>query len=236
MTTNQKNNIMKTLLAIIVLILFTTSTFASGIKTRMRPQDRLIVETFIDLWQNKPADIKSASLDRGVNISWFYDYPIAMSNFSVATGFNFTSHNFYTKSHLYTREGVTEKFDFVKIADGIEVNKSKISLNYIGIPVEIRYFVRSLPQSLRIHAGFKAGYLVSGYNKYSGQDLAGNNFDVKFREYKLGNVNDFFYGITARIGYGRINVYGFMPLNKVFFDNSVEEMVPISLGLSLILF
>jgi hypothetical protein len=227
---------MKKLFAIIVLIIFTSTTFASGIKTRMRPQDRLIVETFVDLWQNKPSEIKSGSLDRGVNVSWFYDYPIGMSNFSVAAGFNYTSHNFYTKSHIYTRVGVSDKFDFVKIDDGIEVSKSKISLNYIGIPIEFRYFVRSLPQTLRIQAGFKAGYLVSGYNKYSGQDLAGNNFDVKFREYKLGNVNDFFYGITARIGYGRINVYGFMPLNTVFSDNSVEEMVPISLGLSLILF
>ncbi len=227
---------MKKLIVFTLLITLGISSFATGIKTRMRPQDKFIIETFTDLWQNKPAEIKSGSLDRGVSISWFYDYPIAKSNFSIAAGLNYTSNNFYTKSHIYTRVGTTDVFDFVAINDGIKVKKSKISLNYIGIPVEARFFVRSLPKTLRIHAGFKAGYLVSGYNKYSGKDLDGNNYDVKFREYSLGNVDDIFYGITARIGYGRINVFGFYPLKSVFSGNSVEEMVPISLGLSLILF
>lgn len=227
---------MKKLFVLLLLLGFGLSVYSEGITTRMRPQDRFIIEPFIDLWQNVPSDIKSGSLDRGVSFNYLYDYPLGKSNFSIAAGLNYTSHNYYTDSHLFTRVGTTDVFDFVQITDGVKVDKVKISLNYIGVPVEIRYFFRTFPKALRIHAGFKTAYLVNGYNKYVGKDIEGNDYDVKFREYKLENIEKLIYGVTARIGYGRINVFGFMPLNSFFTGNSAKDMYPISLGLSLILF
>ena len=227
---------MKTLIIILLLSAISVNTFASGVKTRMRPQDQFIIETFTDIWQNVPGEIKSGSLDRGVSISFLYDYPIKLSYFSVAAGVNYTSHNYYTKNHLYTRVGDTDVFDFIK-PDGLKLDNAKISLNYIAVPVEFRYFVRSLPKTLRLHAGFKTGFLINGYNKYSGKQEYGNNtYDVSVREYELGNIEPIMYGVTARIGYGRLNVFGFMPLNNIFSGNDVEDMFPISVGLALILF
>lgn len=227
---------MKKFVVFSLLAALSVNTFAAGIKTRMRPQDRFIIETFVDIWQNVPGDIKSGSLDRGASISYLYDYPIGLTNFSLAAGFNYTSHNYYTENHIYTRVGDTDVFDFVE-PEGLKLDKAKISLNYIAIPFELRFYVRSLPKTLRIHGGFKTAFLVNGYNKYSGKQEYGNNsYEIKVREYELGNIESIMYGVTARLGYGRFNVFGFMPLNNIFNDNDAENMYPISVGLSLILF
>ncbi len=227
---------MKNFLVIVLLTGFGLTSQASDLVTRMRPQDRFFIETFVDIWQEIPGDIKSGSIDRGAAISYLYDYPIAKSSFSIAGGIHYTGHNFYSDSHLFSRVDNTNTFDFVELPDGIKVDKAKISLNYLGVPVEFRYFVRTLPKTLRVHLGFKTSYLVNAYNKYEGKDIAGNDYDVKFREYKLDNIQKFVYGVTARLGYGAINVFGYMPLNNIFYDNTAEDMYPISVGISLILF
>lgn len=202
----------------------------------MRPQDRFIFETFTDIWQNVPDEINSSSLDRGFMISYMFDFPIGLSNFSFAVGVNYASHNYYTKNHLFARVEDSELYNFHK-PEGIEIERARLSLNYISAPVELRYFVKSLPKTLRIHAGIRGGYLVNGFTKYSGKkDYGDNNFDVVFREYNLNNLENFLIGTTLRLGYGRINAFGFFPLTRIFKDNDAVEMFPVSLGFSLILF
>ncbi len=215
---------------------------------RMFPTDRFIITPFIDVWQDVPGGMDLKTLQRGINISALQDMPLGRTNFSVAAGLGFTGHNLYSDNR-YLYNPAHDRFDFHPIAPGHDYDKNKISLNYLGVPVQIRYRSRELPSTLRFYAGMKAALLINAHTKYTGKqffpvqhgDNAGNEMDVtertvKIKEHKLENINKFGLGLTATIGYGMFNIFAFYPLTDVFEDNNASDMRPVSLGISLILF
>ncbi len=213
---------------------------------KMFPADRFIVTPFIDVWQDVPEGMDLKTLQRGINISALQDMPLGRTNFSVATGLGFTGHNLYS-DHRYLYNPAHDRFDFHPIAP--DYDKNKISLNYLNVPVQIRYRSRELPSTLRFYAGMRAGLLINAHTKYTGKEYfnvhhnGSTNDDkvvtertVKIKEHKLENINRFSIGLTATIGYGMFNIFAYYPLTDVFEDNSASDMRPVSLGISLILF
>lgn len=215
---------------------------------RMFPADRFIVTPFIDVWQDVPDGMDLKTLQRGINISALQDMPLGRTNFSVAAGLGFTSHNLYS-DHRYLYDPANDGFDFHPMAPGHDYDKNKISLNYLDVPVQIRYRSRELPSTLRFYLGMKAGLLINAHTKYIGtgyydmlhyedsdNGVVAIDRTGKLKEHKLENINSFSIGLTATIGYGMFNFFAFYPLTDVFEDNSVASMRPISLGVSLIFF
>ncbi len=244
---------MKHFLAIAVLFLVLNTSSQAFEPPRMHPTDRFIVTLFSDVWQDVPEGIDLKTVQRGVSINAMQDMPLGRSNFSVAAGLGFTSHNMYS-DHRYLFNPFIDKHDFHPIS--LEYDKNKISLNYIDVPVEFRYRSRDTDRPFRLYAGMKAGYLVNAHTKYEGETyfvepggIQFPDFDVVFddadgfikrttkvKEHKLENISSFRIGLTAMIGYGRVNFSFYYPLTQIFEDNSAEDMTPISLGVSLILF
>ncbi len=215
---------------------------------KMFPADRFIVTPFVDVWQDVPEGMDLKTLQRGINISALQDMPLGRTNFSVAAGLGFTSHNLYS-DHLYLYKPAKDRFDFEPIAPGHDYDKNKISLNYLDVPVQFRYRSRELPSTLRFYAGMRAGLLINAHTKYTGKeyfsihhDGSGNDDNdvtgrtVKVKEHKLENINRFSIGLTATIGYGIVNIFVYYPLTDVFEDNNASGMRPVSLGISLALF
>lgn len=218
------------------------------LQDRMFPADRFIVTPFIDLWQDVPEGMDLKTLQRGINISALQDMPLGRTNFSVAAGLGFTSHNLYS-DHRYLYSPANDKFDFRPIASNQDYDKNKISLNYLNVPVQFRYRSRELPSTLRLYVGMQAGLLVNAHTKYTGKgyfsilhsedsDNGGVASDRTgtIKEHKLENINSFSIGLTATIGYGMFNIFAYYPLNDVFEGNLAAEMRPLSLGIVLILF
>ncbi len=199
---------------------------------RMRPKDRLIVGLFTDVWSNLPDNMETKAINRGVTINYLQDFPISTTNFSFAVGLGFTSHNLYGD---YFYERTQGRHDFVSNAMDLDYDKNKISLNYLNIPLELRFRTRNTPQTFRIHAGVKAGLLVNAHTKYVGEVLPGDR-ETKLKEGKLDNIESFMFGFHSRIGYGRVNLNTFINLTDIFEGNNAQDASLVSVGLSFIIF
>ncbi len=238
------------LIAIILLLASFAGTVKAFEPPRMHPTDRFMVTLFTDVWQDTPDGMDLKTIQRGVSIEAMQDMPLGRSNFSVAAGLGFTSHNLYS-DHRYLYNLQEDIHDFYPIQ--LDYDKNKISLNYIDVPVQFRFRSRDLEQTFRLYAGVRAGYLVNAHTKYEGKayfaepggiqfspdaphDMDAVQRTTKIKEHKLENINDFRIGLTAMVGYGRVNVHFSYPLTDLFEDNKAEEMRPISLGLTFILF
>ncbi len=214
--------------------------------TRMHPDDRLIFTLFTDIWQNQPGNIDLKTIQRGVSIEALQDMPLGRSNFSIAAGLGLSSHNIYSDAR-YLYNPADNTFDFHSL--DVDYDKNKLSINYLDIPVQFRYRTRSTVRDFRFYVGIRAGYLVNAHTKYEGiqspgpyhiydpeySHMAGER-KIKIKEHRLGNISKYRIGLTAMVGYGSINFSLGFPLINVFDGNSAEDMLPLSLGVSMILF
>ncbi len=217
------------------------------LRDQMYPDDRFIITFFTDFWQDLPGDMSLKSIQRGISISALQDMPLSRTNFSIAAGLEFTSHNLYS-DHRYLYRVNNNKFDFFPIDKAHEYNKNKLSLNYLEVPVQFRYRSRELPRTFRLYAGMKVGWLVNAHTKFAGKTYWYLTYDgddteatptsrkIKIKEHRLKNIADYRIGITGTIGYGNVNLHMYYPLTAIFTENSAKDARLLSLGLSIILF
>ncbi len=240
----------RTLIPIAIILILTSVTAKAFEPPRMHPKDRFMLTLFTDIWQDIPDGMDLKAIQRGINVEALQDMPLGRSNFSVAAGLGFASHNLYS-DNLYLYDPTEDRHDFYPIH--LDYDKNKISLNYIDVPVQFRFRTRDLERTFRLYAGIRAGYLVNAHTKYEGKayfsgpgiiqlnpeaplEMDAEKRTTKFKEHKLKNINDFRIGLTAMIGYSRVNVHFSYQLTDIFEDNSAADMQPISLGLTFILF
>ncbi len=224
---------MKQSIVITLLALFCMSPAIQAFEPpRMHPSDRFLLTLFTDVWQDVPDNIDLRTIQRGISLSALQDMPLGRSNFSVAAGVAFTSHNLYSDNR-YEYHVHQNIFDFSPLEE--DYDKNKLSLNYLDVPVQLRYRSRDINRTFRLYAGIKAGYLVNAHTKYSGS-IHSSDITVKVKQHKLTNISNYRIGLTAMVGYGSVNFHAYYPLTDVFDGNSAEEMVPVSLGITFILF
>ncbi|MEE4176121.1 MAG: outer membrane beta-barrel protein [Bacteroides sp.] len=213
--------------------------------------DRFMVDLFTDIWSNAPEEMDMNTINRGISISMMQDFKLGASPFSVAAGLGISSHNLYSNfvyeftpmswSSAWPQPGT---YDFHKIDEEFyEIKKNKLSLNYLSAPFEFRYRNYNLPKTFRIYAGLRLGYLINAHTKTHlkiEEGVVGSPppSEWKTKESKLGNLEKFQVGVTARVGYGRINLFGYLPLTEIFKDNFAagQGMKPVSVGLTFIVF
>jgi hypothetical protein len=100
---------------------------------------------------------------------------------------------------------------------------NKLSLNYITIPAELRIRSANKP-TFRLSVGGRAGYLMNGHTKYIDDD-------TKIKVYRIKNIDPLIYGVTARIGIGRVQIAGFYGLSEIFKKGKGEAgLAPWSVG------
>ncbi len=220
----------KNILIFTVLTLIFAVSFAQD-PTKMRPQDRFILGVFSDVWTDLPGDMNTNTINRGMSIEYIQEFPISTSNFSIAAGLGFSSHNLYS-DNWYTR--TDDSHDFMQIPDNIESNINKLSLNYLNVPVEFRFRTRNTSKTFRIHAGVKGGLLVNAHTKYTGESEFDDR-ETKRKEGKLDNIETFLLGFHGRIGYGRFNLNTFIPITSIFEGNNAQNASFMSIGLSFII-
>lgn len=211
--------------------------------------DRLMVDLFTDIWSNTPTAMETNAINRGISISMLQDFRLGQSEFSVAAGLGFTSHNLYSDHFYEFRPNYFSSmfpppgsFQFYKISDAYgELKNNKLSLNYLNLPLEFRYRNEKLSHTFRIYAGVRLGYLVDAHTKLHLKNESGvfginTQTEWKYKEKKLGNLEKFQFGITGRIGYGRVNLFAYLPLTNTFKSNMHTGMKPLSVGLTFILY
>ncbi len=210
-------------------------------KKRKPPKKEMIlINLNFDGWLNTPSSISSEWFaSRGVDVAVLYDYVLAKSNFSLAAGVGFNSHNVHMDGfpiEYTTTTGQTYTKLDKSFFEGKEIITNKISTNFVDIPVEVRFRSKAHKNGKRIAAsvGFKLGWLVQSHTKTkTDEDLFYNgvNFRSKVKTYDIPNLTRFRYGLTARVGYANFYVNFFYSLTPLFIDGKGTEAVPISIGI-----
>lgn len=190
------------------------------------------IDIFNDLVMDAPANVEFRGFNPGANVFVMRTFPIGTSKFAFAGGLGLGMHNIYSNSLLQDTSGVSFFRNIPEKTTGgkdLSYKKSKISLTYIDVPLELRFKTES---GFRVSAGFKVGYLLNAHTKYKGDDLEDGS-KTKIKVSHLPNIQTWRFGPTFQIGYKWINLMGFYSISTIFEQNQGPAIYPVSLGLSL---
>lgn len=236
-----KNN---TLLFLFALLAFSVSAFAQGEKAKSKlkgSKDRLIIELAHDNWLEKPTDIKLKWYNRGINFYLMYDVPVIDDNVSIAPGAGLSCSNYYHNGY-FTLDANDNTLLLPLPAkvfngtDSVSVSKkrNKLSTTFLDAALELRFRTNPNKANKRVKfaVGARAGYRVDAHTKYRGDDLAGSEREVFIKTKLIPNLNRFRYGVTGRIGYANVNLFGYYSLSKMFEKDKGPDITPFQVGIS----
>ncbi|MGK7392817.1 MAG: outer membrane beta-barrel protein [Candidatus Cyclobacteriaceae bacterium M2_1C_046] len=127
--------------------------------------------------------------------------------------------------------GISEYID-----ERIEIEKTKLAVNYVEVPLELRYYSNPLDKtsSFNFGIGGKFGFMYSAHTKVNYKFDDNLN---KIKEKKDFNLSRWSYGALARIGYGSFGLYGYYSLNQLFEEGNGPagtDVQTFSVGLTIV--
>lgn len=197
-------------------------------------RDQIIFDLNYNYWLESESITNFKWNSYGCSFYAMYNLIGKNSNSCFAAGFGISMENINLGSQPVDSLGYTV---FKPIPSNVEYTKNKIALTYLDIPVEIR--IRTNPnekrKNFKLYLGGKFGYLLNNHLKYIGDDISTGKW-VKYKTYWLPNISKYRYGLTARMGFGKLNISAYYALNTLFEENKAIEIYPINIGFSLFLF
>lgn len=187
--------------------------------------DNLVININYDTWLTVPEKISLRPISLGFSFGNFYDLKFGKSNFSLGLGYGFHSHNVHQDGKFIDSSEVNQTFLVPRKQD---FKKNKYVVNYLDIPIELRFKTKTR-RTFRIAIGVKAGWLLSDHTKTIDED-------GKRKFYNLNRTKNYQYGLTGRIGYGDFNFFMYYGLTSIFEDGKGPELIPFSLGFSIVPF
>ena len=114
--------------------------------------------------------------------------------------------------------------------DTIRYSNSKLRVTYLNLPILLN-FNSSSESSNAFHfaAGIIFGYNIGSMTKVIFENNGKTNKDKQHGDY---NASVFRYGLTARVGFGDIRLFGTYQLTQLFQKDKGPELYPFSAGLS----
>ncbi|MEQ9188766.1 MAG: outer membrane beta-barrel protein [Cryomorphaceae bacterium] len=208
---------------------------STEIGSNKRPhQDLLFVDLTWDYLFNLPADVKQKWYGRGISAGLVYDHPFNdEGTFSGAIGASIASHNYYLNAVVSRFDSAGTNYSEFKVVGDTILARGKISVNYVDVPIELRFRTKENDKGLRwkFALGGKVGYRINVHEKII------NDKGIKIKTYDYPNVTEIRYGVTARAGYGAVMLSAYYSLSP-FFDsaNSFTDQNSFSIGLSIVPF
>lgn len=240
---------MKKLLILLMLSLLTFVSVHAQDSPKglsMGKGEKIIVNLYSDMWQGADSSITVNGFNPGFAFYFMYNVPFGKSKFSFNIGFGFGSHNLHSDAYptkemkfdsvyTYTGNTIFERIPESVNNKKVEYDVNKLSLSYFDVPVEFKYSSENKKgKAVKFAAGFKAGYLINNHTKYRGNDfLTGSEDDIKFKNFRIPNIEPLRYGATVRFSYGMYGVFGYYSLTKIFKAGKGLELYPISAGITL---
>ena len=190
---------------------------------------------FTDIWQKVPSGIRTRNINQGVNAFGLYNVPFGKSHLGFSIGLGVDVHNVYG-NFIQDKSGDTTILKKIPVG----YKRSKMTLVYLEVPVEFNLKTNS---KVRIGLGFKAGLLIGSSTKYVGSggfQTSTYTIDtvskIRFKTWKIPNLQQFTYGPTLSVGYKWIHVNCYYMLSTIFTKDHGPDMTPISVGLVLMSF
>jgi hypothetical protein len=216
---------------LLTVCLVSLNAFSQVVTEDTKRKFTIGVDVYADIWQDIPQGIDPKTINPGVNIFGSYNYMFGNSNVSFSPGIGLGIHNLFSDSWLRVN---TDSAWFEPLPDTLSYKKSKLTMTYLDIPLELRFKSKS---EFRVAVGFKFGFLLKAQTKYKGQNyIEGIPDEVIIKTARFDFIEGNRFGFTGRIGYKWLNLYGYYQLSTLFQSGRGPEMYPFSVGLTLIPF
>jgi hypothetical protein len=213
-------------------------TYAS-LNLANRANDHFMIEFSYDNWIGKTDSMNTSGFSRGFAFYFMYDFPFKSDpHFSVGAGIGIDASNiFFAQTEVLVATQGNQTLAFPNTSTTDHYKKYKLVLTNLEVPLELRYAFHpeNTNKSWKIALGFKAGVLLSAYNK--GKDLETvsgqleNNFIQKQSSTRFFNSGRIVG--TARVNYGWIGVFGQLQLTPLIKNGAGPSVNPYSIGLVL---
>jgi hypothetical protein len=236
---------MKRLMFLMMLMLgFSTISYAQDevieleesikfVKQEQEPRDRFMINlTFDNVFHKATNGFETNWASRGVGLYYMYDIPIKKSRISIAPGLGFSHASYYHNSFMTEDSAGISFTPIPDYKENDDFKKHKLAVNYLDIPVELRFFSKPSKKGNLFKAaiGFRASVRLTAVNKETNKD---NDYFKKIKTKGYKDVSIFKGGPTLRIGYGGFNIIAFYSVTELFKKNLGPAMTPFSIGISI---
>ncbi|MCD6366321.1 MAG: hypothetical protein J7L46_02150 [Bacteroidales bacterium] len=186
-------------------------------------------------WMNYPSEINLKPTSAEFILSYLHPFFGKKKNFSIAAGLGLSTQNI--KYDAYISSSVYDEPTFMLFNDSISFKTNKLTTVFVDIPFEFRLRTKNNihQKNFKFTFGGRIGYLLKSYHKYAGDEYRFNTgTTTKFKEYNIPYLNKLHYGVFAKIFYGKFGLNVNYSLSTLFEKEFTPEIVPISMGLSMI--
>ncbi len=219
---------------VLLLVLVSSATIAQTTEKKplrvpkfAKKDDRLLINFNWDNWMNASTGVEVKGFrSRGFSFLFMNEKVYGKGNFAIGLGLGFSSQNVHSNAFpTYNADG--SKTFLSPFPSNLDYDLNKLSCNYIDGALELRFRTNEneAHKRFKVSVGIKGGVLVQSHTKFEDDDN-------KIKTYHIKNLNNFQYGLTGRIGYGRWGVSGYYSLMNLFKDGKGPDVVPVSIGLS----
>lgn len=233
---------MKKLSTLFVIFLFAAASIqaqddnTSKRERKGRPDvpGTFLIELGFNLLQDAP-DVMDTKVSgsRTLNLYYYYDKQIGNSGFFFFPGIG-AGLDRYSFDENITLQQAEDGIVSIDSSMSEELDKSLLSVNYLDIPVELRFYTNpnDRKRSFKVGLGAKFGMRFSSKTKLKFEE---NDENIKIKNKRGYELNRFRYGVIGRIGVGGFNVFYYQSLSDLFDGDSpagTEDTSNITIGLS----
>ncbi len=197
------------------------------IKVLDRWDDKLVFEITNDMWLDLPEGVELAGFSPGFKAQFYTDYTFGSESiFSFAWGFGISADNVRSNARpvqLEFPDGSLSPQEIVPYPENYEYEKNKFVTTYLELPIEFRIITYGR-SPFKFAAGFRLGYLLGDHQKII--DTEG-----KRKLYNFNDITTWRYGVSARIGVGKVQLTGFYSLTPLI--EGADDVIPFSVGIAL---
>ncbi|MEQ6121149.1 outer membrane beta-barrel protein [Reichenbachiella sp. MALMAid0571] len=221
---------MKKYTLILLFVLFANIVIASG---KDDDDDKksvpdlpgvILIDFGFNFFQSAPSDL---------DINWFKSKSFGMyymksykmgkkMSFDPAIGISFEKYGFSKERSIgYETTGTTTELSIIDLSGYDKVKKSQLAMNYIDIPLQLRYYLKSndVKGSAYVSVGAIASLLIESHTKVKFKD-DGRDQTTKHRD--NFEMNKLRYGLQGRFGFGSVNFF-----YKYYFSNLFNSNGPV---------
>lgn len=171
---------------------------------------------------------------RGFDIYYLYPIPVGESKFSVHTGLGLGFVN-YSFDNAVTLNATKDSTSIIPLDRDIypTINKTQLSVHYLDIPLELRFFAKENYRGFTVALGGRAGRMINSFTKIKYEDDGINEEDKYKRRY---NLNPWRFGAYAKVGFRGITLNGQYMLSELFTSGEGPRVNHYKLGVTIGLF
>jgi len=121
--------------------------------------------------------------------------------------------------------------------ENIDYKKNKLTTCFLNVPLIFEFQTHKFDQEGEMNKNFHFGvggtfgYRIGSHTK---QVYEINGKTYKPKVYDQFHLSPFRYGLTARVGWGFINLFANYSLSNLFEKNEGPEMYPLMVGVSIV--